>query len=60
MAGDQAFAFVGSGAFTTAGQVRTYSQGGRNYIAGNVDGDLGADFIIDVGSAIVTTNDFTF
>jgi len=45
--GDQAFAFIGSGAFTgTAGELRTYQSGGQTYAQGDTDGDGTADFMI--------------
>ena len=57
-AGDQAMTFLGNAAFSSvAGQVRTYSDGGSNYLAGDVDGNGVADFIIDLGSATITSND---
>jgi serralysin len=60
IAGDQAFAFIGNAAFTGAGQLRTYSQGGENYIAGDVNGDGVADFTINLGNATVAATDFFF
>lgn len=56
--GDQAMIFIGSGAFTkVAGQVHTYTQAGVNFVSGDVDGDGVADFIIDLGSALVVSTD---
>ncbi|MBP2160390.1 MULTISPECIES: cadherin-like domain-containing protein [Asticcacaulis] len=43
VAGDQAFTFVGSGAFTGAGQVRYTVVGGDIIISLNVNGDLNGD-----------------
>jgi serralysin len=60
-AGNQAFAFVGNAAFSgVAGQLRTYSQGGDNYVAGDVNGDSVADFTINLDNATVVAGDFFF
>jgi Ca2+-binding RTX toxin-like protein len=48
VAGDQAFAFIGLGAFSGAGQVRIVASGANTIIVGNVDGNLAADFEIQV------------
>jgi Ca2+-binding RTX toxin-like protein len=46
-AGDQAFAFIGSGAFTgVAGQLRYQQISGNTHVMGDVDGDGTADFWI--------------
>jgi hypothetical protein len=46
-AGDQAFSWIGSAAFTgAAGELRTYDQGGYRWVAGDTDGDGNADFAI--------------
>jgi serralysin len=45
-AGDQAFAFIGTGAFTAAGQLRFGFDGTNTLVQGNVDAVLGADFEI--------------
>lgn len=59
LAGDQAFSFIGNSAFSgAAGQLRTYTQGGDHYVAGDVNGDMIADFTINVGSANVVVTDF--
>ncbi len=59
VAGNQAFTFVGNSAFSgTAGELRTYSQGGDNYVAGDVNGDGLADFTINVNNANVVVTDF--
>ena len=58
VAGNQAFAFIGNAAFSGAGQLRTYSQGGDNYVAGDVNGDGAADFTINLGTATVVVTDF--
>jgi serralysin len=51
VAGNQAFTYVGNAAFSGAGQLRSYTQGGENYLAGDVNGDGLADFTINTGSA---------
>jgi len=48
LAGDQAFVFVGSGNFTGAAGELRYD--GYGTVSGNVDGDIYADFSIQVGS----------
>jgi serralysin len=59
LAGNQAFTFVGNAAFSgAAGQLRTYSQGGSNYVAGDTNGDMIADFTINIGNANVVVTDF--
>ncbi len=65
--GDQAFSFIGSNAFTAAGQLRAYedpAQAGRWIVEGDVDGDGSADFQIDVfvaaGKDAITALDFAF
>ncbi|MEZ5897083.1 MAG: M10 family metallopeptidase C-terminal domain-containing protein [Parvularculaceae bacterium] len=41
------FAWIGSADFSgTAGELRSYSSGGHNYLAGDTDGDMVADFLI--------------
>ena len=57
--GNQAFTWVGSGAFTAAGQIRVVVIGGFTYIQGNVDADLGADFSIRVDTSTPVEADFT-
>jgi serralysin len=58
--GDQAFDFVGNGAFTGhAGELRTFKGGGHTAIAGDVDGDKVADFRIDLdGIFVLQAGDF--
>jgi Ca2+-binding RTX toxin-like protein len=47
--GDQAFSFIGTNAFTAAGQVRFFADGaGNTIVEGNVDNNLGADFQIEL------------
>jgi serralysin len=58
-AANDAFTFIGAAAFSgVAGQLRTFSQGGDNYVAGDVNGDGAADFTINVNSANVVATDF--
>lgn len=57
-AGDQAMTFIGAAAFgSVAGEVRTYSVGSVNYLAGDVDGNGVADFTINLGSATFVSTD---
>ncbi|HEY0130409.1 MAG TPA: RTX toxin, partial [Allosphingosinicella sp.] len=59
IAGNQAFTFIGNNAFSgVAGQLRTYSQDGDNFVAGDVNGDGLADFTINVNNANVVVTDF--
>jgi Ca2+-binding RTX toxin-like protein len=47
--GDQAFAWIGSNAFSgSAGQLRAYEQGGTWYVEGDTNGDSVADLVIAV------------
>jgi serralysin len=47
LGGDQAFAFIGGGAFTgTAGELRTQQISGNTYVMGDTNGDGQADFWI--------------
>jgi Ca2+-binding RTX toxin-like protein len=47
--GDQAFSFIGTNAFTAAGQVHFFADGaGNTIVEGNVDNNLGADFQIEL------------
>jgi Ca2+-binding RTX toxin-like protein len=62
-AGDQVFAFIGTNAFTGAGQVRFFADGaGNTIIEGNVDTDLHADFQIELHAftAQLQAGDFVF
>jgi Ca2+-binding RTX toxin-like protein len=48
-AGDQAFSFIGTNAFTAAGQVHFFTDGfGNTIVEGNVNSNLGADFQIEL------------
>jgi serralysin len=59
VAGNQAFAFVGAAAFTgTAGELRSYTSGGSNFVAGDVNGDGIADFTIATGASQAVLGDF--
>jgi Ca2+-binding RTX toxin-like protein len=50
-AGDQAFSFIGTNAFSAAGQVRFFADGaGNTIVEGNVDNNLGADFQIELNA----------
>lgn len=57
VAGNQAFAFIGGSAFSAAGQLRSYTQGGSNYLAGDLNGDGVADFTINLGASSVVASD---
>lgn len=55
--GRDSFSWIGSGAFdNTAGQLRSYSSGGSFFLAGDVNGDGVADFIIQTNVAIVQSD----
>jgi Ca2+-binding RTX toxin-like protein len=59
--GDQAFAFIGTAAFSAAGQVRFFSDGlGNTIVEGNVDGNLAVDFQIELHNfnAALQANNF--
>ncbi|HET9638602.1 MAG TPA: M10 family metallopeptidase C-terminal domain-containing protein [Allosphingosinicella sp.] len=58
VAGNQAFTFIGNSAFSgAAGQLRSYVQGGENYLAGDVNGDGLADFTINTGAGAPVVGD---
>jgi Ca2+-binding RTX toxin-like protein len=58
-AGDQAFAFMGTGAFTGAGQLRYSFDGTNTLVQGNIDAALGADFeILLTGNHTLVASDF--
>ncbi len=59
-AGDQAFAFIGTAAFSnTAGELRYEEISGNTYVSGDTDGDGVADFLIRLdGSHALTSGDF--
>lgn len=60
IAGDQAFTYIGSGAFTgVAGQFRVTSSGNGTWLAsGDVNGDAVADFAIAIQSASAPSADW--
>ncbi len=57
---DDAFSFIGSGAFTNvAGQLRAVVSGGQTLVSGDINGDGVADFLIRVdGVLTLGTGDF--
>jgi Ca2+-binding RTX toxin-like protein len=59
-AGDQAFSWIGAGAFSgAAGELRAQRIGGSWQVSGDIDGDGAADFLILVnGPAALTAGDF--
>jgi serralysin len=58
LAGDQAFTYIGDAAFSgSAGQVRSFVEGGVNYVAGDVDGNGIADFLINLGAIQISGSD---
>jgi hypothetical protein len=59
-AGDQAFSWIGNGAFTgTAGELGYAVSGGNTWIAADIDGDGGADWYIGlIGVHVLTASDF--
>ena len=63
VAGDQAFTFIGSDAFShTAGELRAYQSGASWFVEGDVNGDGNADLVIQVdpvaGHAMVASDFF--
>jgi Ca2+-binding RTX toxin-like protein len=46
--GNQSFSFIGTDAFTAAGQINWFTQGNSTYIALNTDADSGAEAFIEV------------
>jgi VCBS repeat-containing protein len=59
VAGDQAFSFLGSGAFTgVAGQLRTETSGTTLFLLGDQDGDGTTDFVVQLWnvSSLVQTD----
>jgi Ca2+-binding RTX toxin-like protein len=60
LSGDQAFTYLGNGAFTgVAGQLRYEQVGGNTFISGDTNGDGVADFMIRVdGLHSLTSDDF--
>lgn len=58
--GDQAFTFIGDGAFSQqAGQLRAVFEGGSTVVSGDVNGDGGADFAFALeGKVALTQGEF--
>jgi hypothetical protein len=55
--GDDGFAWIGASAFSgTAGELRAYTSGAYSYLAGDVDGDGAADFIIQVNVPLTSAD----
>ncbi|GAA0728864.1 M10 family metallopeptidase C-terminal domain-containing protein [Sphingomonas japonica] len=55
--GQDAFTWIDGAAFSgAAGELRTYAQGGSYFVAGDTDGDLVADFVIQSNAAIIQTD----
>jgi Ca2+-binding RTX toxin-like protein len=51
VAGDQAFTFVGTAAFTGVGQLHVETINGVSFLTGNTGGDLAADFAVKLDNA---------
>ena len=62
LGGNQAFAWLGTGAFTgTAGELRYEQIGGNTYVSGDTNGDGSSDFMIALtGLHTLGTDDFIF
>jgi Ca2+-binding RTX toxin-like protein len=59
VAGNQAFTFIGTAAFTALGQLHFVQVGGTTIIEGNTTGGLGADFQIELtGTHALVAGDF--
>jgi Ca2+-binding RTX toxin-like protein len=57
--GDQAFTFIGTKAFTAAGQLRAFASNGHTFVQGSNDGDTAAEFEIDLnGTYTLAASDF--
>lgn len=58
LAGNQAFAFIGTNAFSAAGQIRIESAGGTLRVLADHDGDGIADFVLELaGLATLSASD---
>ena len=56
LGGNQAFVFLGAGAFTgVAGQLRAVRENGKTIITADLDGDSVADFGLSLNTAITLT-----
>lgn len=56
-AGQQNFCWIGAAAFGgIAGQLRAFSSGGANFLAGDVNGDGVADFVIKTNVLLVQSD----
>jgi len=54
---DNAFSFIGASSFSgVAGQLRSYTDAGNKYVAGDVNGDGVADFTIQTNILIITSD----
>jgi Ca2+-binding RTX toxin-like protein len=59
VSGDQAFSFIGTKAFSAAGQLRASTSNGHTIVRGSTDGDTAAEFEIDlVGTYTLAGSDF--
>ena len=57
--GNQDFTLISGNSFTAPGQIRTWVSGGNTWVAGNVDGDNAADFMIRInGVHFLDADDF--
>ena len=52
---NEAFVFIGSAGFSDAGQVRAWTAGNDTFVAGDIDGDRMADFLIVLDQPIDLT-----
>ena len=55
VAGDQDFAFIGTAAFSAAGQLRYEVVGGNTLVQGNVTGTTGAEFVLQLNGVHTIT-----
>ena len=55
VAGNQAFAFIGTAAFSAAGQLRYQVVGGNTLVEGNVTGTTGAEFALQLNGVHTLT-----
>lgn len=60
-AADDAFKWIGSKGFGgTAGELRSYREHGDYFVAGDVDGDRVADFVVALGNVQLSQGDILF